>query len=163
MAFGHADTSFYGLELEKFKRKDLRDAGYTDTQARNLLERLKSQAFPQKTVRADSYKSPEQENRNKMVTKFLEEDFVSTVSDRTEDQRMINEERVTLRFLNQSVSATHEMLFETTGLKMSESVFRNVLIQNKHIKTGSRKRKTACCRKMNKKFLSICFICAHYI
>ena len=30
MAFGHGETSFYGLELEPFERKDLRDAGYSD-------------------------------------------------------------------------------------------------------------------------------------
>ena len=149
-AFGHKDTSFYGLALEKFERKDLRDAGYSDLQARKLLERLGDREFPEKKVRADSHKNPAQTQRNDMVTQFLEEDSISTVSDRTSDQRLMDGQHVTLRFLNFSVQATHQLLSEMTGIMLSESVFRQLLVKNKHIKTTSRQRKTAVCRQMIK-------------
>ena len=136
--------------MDQFKRKDLKDAGYTDSQARGLLERLGKREFPEKKVRADSFKSPARTHRNEMITQFLEEDFVSTVSDRFSDQRLINGDRVTLRFLNQSIQATHQLLSERTGIVLSESVFRQVLVKNKHIKTNSRQRKTAVCRQKSK-------------
>ena len=89
-------------------------------------------------------------HRNQMVTQFLEEDFISTVSDRSLDQRLIDGQQETLRFLNQSIQATHQLLGETTGIVISESVFRQLLVKNKHIKTNSRQRKTAVCRQMSK-------------
>ena len=85
-----------------------------------------------------------------MVTQFLEEDFVSTVSNRFSDQRMIDGQHVTLRFLNHSIQATHQLLGERTGITISESVFRQLLIKNKHIKTNARQRKTAVCRQMSR-------------
>ena len=76
-------------------------------------------------------------------------DEVSTCSDRFDDQRMIGGQRVTLRFLNESVHQTYERVKEETDIAISESTFRKVLTlpQNKHIKTGSRQRKTAVCRE----------------
>ena len=146
-AFGHGDSSYYGLELEPFERKDLRDAGYSDLQAKSLIERLKKDPeFPEKKTRADSYKSPKQSERNMIVAQFLEEDHVSTVSDRESDQRIVDGQLVTLRFLERSIQATHELLKEQTGLVISESVFRQLLVKNKHIKHGRRERKTACCK-----------------
>ena len=147
-AFGYGDSSFYGLELEPFDRKGLRDAGYSDTSAYNLLERLrKNPEFPEKKTRADSYKSPKQSERNMIVAQFLEEDHVSTVSDRASDQRIVDGQLVTLRFLERSIKATHELLSDQTGLVISESVFRQLLVKNKHIKHGRRERKTACCKE----------------
>ena len=136
--------------MEEFKRKDLKDAGYSDNQAKHLLNRLSRRETPKGKTRADSHKSPNQAVRNQMVTQFLEEDFVSTVSDRAPDQRLIDGQRETLRFLNQSIQATHQLLSETTGIVISESVFRQLLVKNKHIKTNSRQRKTAVCRQMSK-------------
>ena len=133
----------------------MRDAGYSDNQARNLLDRLGKREFPERKVRADSHKSPAQMQRNEMVTQFLEEDFISTVSDRTSDQRVMDGQHVTLRFLNHSVQATHQLLSQMTGISLSESVFRQLLVKNKHIKTGARQRKTAVCRKMIKIILNI--------
>ena len=136
--------------MEQFTRKDLRDAGYEDVQAKNLLVRLGNREFPEKKVRADSHKNPAQMQRNDMVAQFFEEDFISTVSDRTSDQRLIDGQHVTLRFLNHSVQATHRLLSEMTGITLSESVFRQLLVKNKHIKTSARQRKTAVCRQMIK-------------
>ena len=147
MAFGHGESSFYDLELQPFERKDLRDAGYSDVQAMNLLRRLKDQVFPEKKTRADSYKCPKQSQRNTIVAQFLEEDHISTVSDRASDQRIVDGQHVTLRFLQRSIRATHELLSEQTGLVISESIFRKLLVQNKHIKHGRRERKTACCKE----------------
>ena len=144
--------------MEEFKRKDLRDAGYSDIQAKSLLQRLSKRVFPEQKVRADSFKSPARTHRNDMVTQFLEEDFVSTVSDRFSDQRLINGERVTLRFLNHSIQATHQLLSERTGIVLSESVFRQLLVKNKHIKTNARQRKTAVCRQMSKNNLTLFII-----
>lgn len=128
----------------------MRDAGYTDNQAKKLLQRLGKREFPERKVRADSYKSPAMRNRNEMVTQFLEEDIISTVSDRFDDQRVMDGQQVTLRFLNHSVQVTHQLLTERTGIVISESVFRQLLIQNKHIKTNARQRKTAVCRHLSK-------------
>lgn len=136
--------------MEQFKRQDLRHAGYTDNQAKRLLQQLGKRQFPEKKVRADSYKSPAQTHRNNLVTQFLEEDFISTVSDRYDDQRLIDGQHVSLRFLNHSIQATHQLLTETTGLVISESVFRQILVMNKHVKTNARQRKTAVCRQMSK-------------
>ena len=147
MAFGHGDSSFYGLELEPFERKDLRDAGYSDVQAKSLMRRLKDNEFPEKKTHAHSYKSPKQSQRNTIVAQFLEEDHISTVSDRASDQRIVDGQHVTLRFLQRSIRATHELLSEQTGVVVSESIFRKLLIQNKHIKHGRRERKTACCKE----------------
>ena len=108
--------------------------------------------IPKQKLRSDSHKSPEQADRNQTVSRFLEEDFISTVSDRSEDQRQVAGERVSLRFLNQSVQATHQKLWEHTGLLTSEATFRKILLLNKNIKTGGkRKRKTACCRKCSQR------------
>ena len=126
----------------------MRDAGYTDNQAKSLITRLKKgREFPVKKTRADSYKSPKQSQRNAIVAQFLEEDHISTVSDRSDDQRIVDGQHVTLRFLQRSIRATHELLSEQTGLVISESMFRKLLVKNKHIKHGRRERKTACCKE----------------
>ena len=150
MAFGHAETSFYGLELDKFERKDLRSAGFTDLQAKNLKQNMKENRFTKTETRKNSYKSPHMTERNAVVERFLMEDCISTVSDRSEDQRLVNGERESLYFLDRSVKATHQLLAEKTGVVMSETTFRKVLSLNKHVKKGGRrKRRTAACRKMD--------------
>ena len=86
--------------------------------------------------------------RNLIIKRALEMDTISTLSDRYHDQRIVDGQPVTLRFLNQSIVATHVRVQEETGLTISESTFRTVLNLplNKHIKTGRRERKTAVCR-----------------
>ena len=151
MGFGHAETSFYGLELDRFERKDLKDAGFTDSQAKSMLERMKDGRFKKTEIRKDSFKSQNQRERNEVVERFLVEDFISTVSDRSEDQRIVNGQRESLHFLDRSVKGTYQLLSESTGVVMSEATFRKVLALNKHIKKGGkRKRRTAACRKRDK-------------
>ena len=84
-------------------------------------------------------------------------DEVSTCSDRFDDQRIIGGHRVTLRFLNQSIYQTYERVKEETDISISETTFRKVLTlpQNRHIKSGSRERKTAVCRKGKTYYLCI--------
>ena len=136
------------MEFERFERKDLRNAGFTDPQAKNLLLRMKETQFVKTESRKDSYKSSNMTERNEVVERFLVEDYISTVSDRAEDQRLINRERESLYFLDRSVKGTYQLLAEKTGLVMSESTFRKILTLNKHIKKGGkRKRRTAACRK----------------
>ena len=86
--------------------------------------------------------------KNQVVSRFLEEDFIWTVSDRSEDQREVDGERISLWFLSQSVQATQQKLWENTGLVISEATFRKILLLSKHIKTyGKQNIKTACCRR----------------
>ena len=70
------------------------------------------------------------------------------IKDRSEDQRKVDGERVSLRFLSQSVKATQQKLWENTELVISEATFRKILLLSKHIKTyGKQNIKPACCRK----------------
>ena len=114
---------------------------------------MKDTRFKKTETRKDSFKSPNQTERNAVVERFLSEDYISTVSDRSEDQRMVNGERESLRFLDRSVKACYQLLLESTGVVMSEATFRKILALNKHVKKGGkRKRRTAACRKRNKNF-----------
>ena len=109
---------------------------------------MKDSQFNKTEIRKDSFKSPNQSGRNAVVERFLSEDYISTVSDRSEDQRIVNGERESLRFLDRSVKACYQLLAESTGVVMSETTFRKVLALNKHVKKGGqRKRRTAACRK----------------
>ena len=113
-----------------------------------MLARMKDSRFTKTEIRTDSFKSPNQSDRNAVVERFLSEDFISTVSDRSEDQRMVNGERESLRFLDRSVKGSYQLLSESTGVVMSETTFRKILALNKHVKKGGkRKRRTAACRK----------------
>ena len=152
IAYGHAECSFYGLELDKFERKDLRACGWTDNQAKKLLDQMKGGQMPKKETRNDCFKSAEMTLRNQTVERFLTEDFISTVSDRADDQRVVNGERVTLHFLDRSVEATYQLLFDYTGIRISQSLFRKVLTLCKHVKQGGkRQRRTAQCSKCSQR------------
>ena len=139
------------MELDRFERKDLRSCGFTDNQAKSLLVRMKDSQFTKAEIRKDSYKSVNQSERNTVVERFLSEDYISTVSDRSEDQRIVNGERESLRFLDRSVKASYQLLSESTGVVISETTFRKLLAINKHVKKGGqRKRRTAACRKRDR-------------
>ena len=98
IAFGHADSSSQGqLQMDP--------------------------EFLTQKIGSDSYKTAERNERNQDVSRFLEGDFIWTVSDRSEDQREVDGERVRLRFLSQSVQATKQKLWENTGLVISEATF----------------------------------------
>ena len=84
----------------------------------------KDPEFPKQKICSDFYKSKEQGERNKIISRFLEKEFIWTVSDRSEDQREVDSERV------------------------SEATFCKILLLSKHIKTdGKQKLQTTCCRK----------------
>ena len=99
--------------------------------------------------------------KNQVVSRFLEEDFIWTVSDRSEDPREVDGERISLWFLSQSVQATQKKLWENTVLVISEATFRKILLLSKHIKTyGKQNIETTCCRKCSEleKMISLPFL-----
>ena len=114
-----------------------------------------------KKIGSNSYKNAEQDERNQVVSRFLEEDFIWIVSDRSEDWREVDGERVSLRFLSQFVEATQQKLWENTGLVICEPTFRKILLLSKHIKTyGKQNIETSCCRKCSEleKMISLPFL-----
>ena len=76
----------------------------------------KDPEFPEQKIRSDFYKSKEQDERNKIISRFLEKEFIWTVSDRSEDQRKVDSERV------------------------SEATFCKILLLSKHIKTDGKRK-----------------------
>ena len=58
----------------------------------------------------------EKDERNKIISRFLEKEFIWTVSDRSEDQREVDSERV------------------------SEATFCKILLLSKHIKTDGKRK-----------------------
>ena len=82
--------------------------------------------------------------KNSGFKPLLEEDFIWTVSDCSEDPREVDSERISLWFLSQSVQATQKKLWENTVLVISEAKFRKILRLSKHKKTyGKQNIKTA--------------------
>ena len=83
---------------------DLTAVGFEYRDALNLLRSLRDNPTPNpKKMRSHCYKSPNMADRNNDVVRALEMDFVSTVSDRSEDNVMMDGVVTPLRFLDQSV------------------------------------------------------------
>ena len=54
----------------------------------------KDPEFLKQKIPSDFYKSKEQNERNKIISRFLEKEFIWTVSDRSKDQREVDSERL---------------------------------------------------------------------
>ena len=83
---------------------ELKAVGFEDREARNLLGSLSRNSTPKpKKLRSHCYKSSSMADRNRDVVRALEMDFISTVSDRSEDNVLIEGQVTPLRFLDQSI------------------------------------------------------------
>ena len=122
-------------------------AGLTQAEASSLNWQLKKRHSLEKpSKRSGSFESEAMQSRNQDILRFLNDDRISIVSDRLEDQRLVENELVSHRFLLNSVSATYLKLVDFTGIRIGETTFRKILRLFPNIKTRERKHMTAVCR-----------------
>ena len=122
-------------------------AGLTRLEASSLNQQLKKRhSFDKPSKRVDSFESEAMTPRNQDIQRFLNDDRISIVSDRLEDQRVVENELVSHRFLLNSVSATYLKLVDFTGIRIGEITFRKILKLFPNIKSRERKHMTAVCR-----------------
>ena len=131
-------------------------AGYSQTEASSINQTLKKRHAIQKPgLRSDSFESALMQPRKEDIGRFLDDDRITIVSDRREDQRLVGNERVSHRFLRFSVRITHLKLIDFTGIRIGETTFRKILKSFPQIKTRERKHMTAVCRCKDSKSVFI--------
>ena len=147
VGYGFVSDNPFGADLKEFTVSDFMNLGLTNKQAHNKVRRLKNHSTAeQKPMRSDSYKNEENNDTKNLVYQFLSQESVSTISDRCDESILIDGERQSLRFLNQSVAQTYQR-FQSEVRMISETLFRKYLILFKDIKTNRRRRRTAVCLK----------------
>ena len=145
--FGYCQDNPYKKPLKQITSSELMKLGLTEKQSYNKVQRMKSRKTSEAVpMRSHNILAPKNVEKRTNLERFLNDDRISTVSDRTGDVLTINGVEERLRFLNQSVLASFlKYKFETNDA-MSESVFRKELLRLRYIKTNRRERLTALCR-----------------
>ena len=147
VGYGFVSDNPFEADLKEFTVSDFMKLGLSNKQAHNKIRRLKNRTTAEhKPMRSDSYKNEENNDTKNLVYQFLSQESVSTISDRCDESILIDGERQSLRFLNQSVAQTYQR-FQSEVHVISESLFRKYLILFKDIKTNRRRRRTAVCLK----------------